>query len=94
VTSGANRVLIYDSTTNNKLIDTNGNEVYGRITESGGVYTLSYFVEVAGVETAFTMTAGTIDFLFPYRFTFTQFPSDAPIRVQSSFVGEDPVASG
>ena len=36
-------------------------EVYGRLTESGGAYTLSYFyLATNGTETAYTMAAGNV----------------------------------
>ena len=94
ITAGTNRALVYNNATKAKIVDGSSNEVYGRVTEAAGVYTLSYYSLIAGVETAFSMPAQTIDFLFPYRFTFTQFPSDAAIRVQDTFVGEDPASTG
>lgn len=94
VTAGTNRVIISNNTTGSAIDDGSGNEVYGRITEVGGVYTLSYYSLVVGTETAFSMPAQTIDYLFPYRFTFTLYPSDAAIRVQDTIVGEDPFSTG
>lgn len=41
-----------------QLLDLLGNEVYGRITESAGTWTLSYYVDLDGIQTAYTMTAG------------------------------------
>lgn len=74
VTLGSsNRVEINDGS----LDDGNGNEVYGRLTESGGVYTLSYYSLIANVETAYTFgSAETIDFEFSYRFDFERLPPD------------------
>jgi len=40
------------------------------------------------------MPAQTINYMFGYRFTFTQYPSDAAIRVQDTFVGDDPFNTG
>lgn len=95
ITLGSNRTLIYSSGTKQKLIDGSGNEIYGRITEAAGVYTLTYYSEVAGVETPYTFTGSVnIDYLFAYRFRFAQFPADATIRVFESFVGEDPLSVG
>src|ERR1051325_6523055 len=63
ITSSAlNRVLIYDHATQRKLSDANNNEIYGRLTDNGsGVYTLTYYSLVNGVETALTVN-GAIDF--------------------------------
>jgi hypothetical protein len=80
LTTGANnKVEIWSSTTKKKLADSLGNEVYGRLTEAAGVYTLSYYTLVAGTETAFTMTAGNIDADFPYRYSFLNYPADQAI---------------
>lgn len=94
VTAGSNRVLIFDNTNKLPISDGNGDEVYGRITEAAGVYTLSYFVETAGVETAYAMVGADIDFEFAYRFDFVRFPADATIKVKSRNVGDDPASGG
>ena len=66
-------VEIYDSATWDKINDWNGNEVYGRITESAGVYTLSFYSLVAGTETAYTIATWNIDFIFTYQFDFVDY---------------------
>lgn len=43
-----------------KFTDADGNEVYGRITEAAGVWTLSFYVDLAGVETAYTFPTSQI----------------------------------
>lgn len=92
ISTGNNRVEIYDSATKEKLVSS-GLEVYGRLTQASGVYTLSYYVLNTGVETAVTV-ATDIDFEFPYRFDFARVPSDFAISVKTKFVGEDPTGSG
>ena len=96
ITTGAyNRVEIYDSTTKDKLADALGNEVYGRITHSGGVYTLTYYSLVSGTETSYTFGSATdIDFEFVYRFDFHRFPTEGGIGVGSRNVAQDPAGSG
>jgi len=92
-----NRVEIWDNTTKDKIVDSSGEEVYGRITESGGVYTLTYYSLNAstGVETAYSFGNTTsIDFEFNYRFDFARFPTDAPIAVGARNVTQDPGGSG
>lgn len=78
-----NRVEIWNATTKDKINDVNGEEVFGRLTQSGGVYTLTYFSlnPTTGAETAHTLAATSIDFEFNYRFDFERFPTDAPIAV-------------
>jgi hypothetical protein len=50
----ANWVIIKEADTNDDLVDAQGNKVYGRITESSGTWTLTYYSNVAGTETAYT----------------------------------------
>lgn len=88
ITSGNNRVEIFDATTKLKL-DSNGLEIYGRMTESTGTYTLEYYVLDSGVETAVTV-ATDIDFEFPYRFDFKRVPPNFAINVKTKYVGDDP----
>jgi hypothetical protein len=96
ITTGAlNRVEINDATTKKKLVDASNNEVYGRLTQSAGVYTLSYFTLVAGTETAFTAAIGSIDFTAPYRYTLTLLPADTGIGgIGGTPVNNDPTGTG
>jgi hypothetical protein len=96
ITTGANnRIEIYNATTKDKILAANGEEVYGRLTEAGAVYTLSYFtLPNSGTETAYTFTVATsIDFEFSYRFNLHQLPTDAIIGMRTRNVSDDP-ASG
>ena len=91
ITTGVcNRVEIWDSTTLLKLSSNQGNEVYGRITEAAGVYTLSYYTLVGGVQTPFTIDGRDIDFTVNYRFDFRRFPADCAISMTSREVNDDP----
>ncbi|MBD2653655.1 hypothetical protein H6G45_09165 [Synechocystis sp. FACHB-383] len=90
-TGDHNRVEIYDSATKEKLVDGSGNEVYGRITESGGAYTLTYYVLDAGAQTAHSISPATdIDLYFPYRFTADKYPVDAAIALTLKNVYSEP----
>lgn len=91
ITTGANNTaLIFDATTGLPLDDGSGNEVYGRITEAAGVYTLSYYSLVAGVETAYSFSAPTdIDFEFSYRYEFKDLPTDAIITTKARNINDD-----
>ncbi len=94
VTGANNRTEIYGGASKLKLTDASGNEVFGRITEAGGVYTLTYFSLVAGVETAHSMPAEAIDIEFSYRFDFARFPADAAIAVSARNISNDPAGAG
>lgn len=82
-------VEIYDSATGEKINDGNGNEVYGRITEAAGVYTLSFYSLVAGTETAYNMPTSTLDFIFTYQFDFVDYPTNGALSIKSKKVQDD-----
>ncbi len=95
ITTGANnRVEVYSATSKQKIANGSNNEVYGRITESGGVYTLSFFtLPSSGSEAVHTFASATsIDFEFNYRFDFARFPADGIISARSRNVSDDPFA--
>jgi hypothetical protein len=95
ITTGANnKAWVLDATTKTTIDDGLGNEVYGRLTEAAGVYTLSYYSIQSGTETAVTLSATTIDFFVSYNYSFKNLPNDALIRVNSVVVGEDPSGAG
>ena len=93
------RVEVFDNATKLKLSDgpADGNdEVYGKITESAGVYTLSYFTNEAGTETAFSFpSASTVIIEFPYRYDFARLPTDFAISLtQRNGSDDSSVSSG
>jgi hypothetical protein len=87
----SNRVELRGSTSKDKLQDANQNEIFGRVTEATGVYTLSYFViNDAGAEAAATFsTATAIDFEFVYRFDFKRLPADFAVSLVTRNVSQD-----
>ena len=89
-TAPNNRIEIYDATSKAK-ISSAGFEVYGRLTEAAGVYTLSYLtLPSSGVEAAHTWGVSTnIDFEFVYRFDFARFPTDAIVGITTRNVNQD-----
>lgn len=91
VTQPNNRVEIWDSTSKDKITNSAGDEVYGRISESAGVYTLFYHtLPNTGVEAAHSFPASrNIDFEFNYRFDFRRFPGDGIIGVSTRNVAQD-----
>lgn len=56
VTVPYNRAVLRD-TNGQEFLDGSGNEVYGRVTESAGTWTLTFFVDIAGVETPYSFPA-------------------------------------
>lgn len=64
--------------------DGSGNHVYGRLTESSGVWTLSYFVNLAGTETAYSFT-GSNDIRWYYQELFNPLNASAPPPIYSEF---------
>ncbi len=95
VTTGNNLAPVWVSATKQRLVDASNNEVYGRVTQAAGVYTLSLFSSIAGTETAFTLGSTTnVDFMVPYQFSFEHLPSDSLITIPEKYVGDDPVPAG
>jgi len=54
-----NRVIVRHPTSQDAFEDGAGNQVYGRLTEASGVWTLSFYVDLAGVETAYSFSSST-----------------------------------
>lgn len=96
ITTGANNLCeLFDSATKEKLKDGLGNELYGRLSESAGAYSLSYYSLVAGVETGFNFTAPkNIDFRFNYRFDGASLPTDFVLSANARSVNQDPSGRG
>jgi hypothetical protein len=84
ITTGlTNRVEINDGT-----LAAAGNEIYSRLTEAGGVYTLTFFTLVNGVETAHSFASATTIYVdVPYRFDFWRLPTDSPIATSYRIIG-------
>jgi len=85
---------IFASGTKQLLQDAKGNDVFGTLALAAGVYTVSYWSNIAGVKTAYTfVTATTLDFEVPYVFFLADLPSDALIAIRERHVGPDVGAS-
>lgn len=62
-----NRAILRNAADDEKIVDSAGRTVYGRITYFSTVWTMFYFVEIAGVETTYTLPANvTIKFYYQY----------------------------
>ena len=71
VTTGNNTSLLRNCLTGDPLVDVSGNEVYGRLTEAAGVYTLEfYYLDDAGTEVAATVDETDLCFCVPYIYPF------------------------
>jgi hypothetical protein len=76
--TGFNQTQVFLASNGDRLVDGAGNDVYAKITNSGSVWTLSYFSAPNGTETPYTMVASTvINFEVPYVFTFDHLPYTA-----------------
>lgn len=93
VSINANHIVqIQRTATAEKIADSIGNEVYGRITEiQGGGYLLSYFVFIGGAENPYNFVNPTgIDFDFVYRYSYGTLPADYAVSVQAKTINNDP----
>ena len=70
-----NRVELRSSATETYIEDAGGQRVYGRITESVGVWTLTFFTNEAGVETAHTLSSQNIAVAYREVFTLQTVPT-------------------
>lgn len=61
------------------IVDGSSREVYGRLTFSLGVWTLTYFVDISGVQTAFSLpvTYSNAHVMVPKRFNLNIAPEDS-----------------
>lgn len=65
-----NYIHVFD-TSQDAIFDGSGNKVYGRLTYAASVWTLSYYSNVAGTETAYSFAAPT-DLVWYYQQLFTE----------------------
>lgn len=89
-----NRIVeLYDSTTKSKLAASTpagDEEIYGKITESSGVYTLSFlYLDSSGVEQVQNITTQAIDFEFEYVYKFEDLPIDFGTSTTSRNIEQD-----
>lgn len=82
-----NKVIIRRANATNQddtFSDSNGNTVYGRLTFSAGVWTLSYYVLLSSTETAYNFTVSS-DIRYYYQEIFNPLSSTSPPPVYSEF---------
>lgn len=94
VTAPYNKAFIRLTTSNDPIEDGSGNQVYGRITNSGGLggtWTLTFYVDDGGVETPYNMSSSNISFWYQELFRITN-PS-ATVYSEEFFVPSDNATS-
>lgn len=69
------------------FVDADGDEIYGRVTEAAGVWTLSFFSEVAGVETAHDFTS-PVDARWFYQELYNPLVA-SPVYDPAAFIPSD-----
>jgi len=74
-TGGLNRIVLVDSSTETAIEDTEGQRVYGRLTWAASVWTLSFFTNEAGVETAYSIGVAGLRIYFREVYTLATFPT-------------------
>jgi len=70
-----NLVSIVVSSDNSEVEDGSGRRVFGRLTEAAGTWTLSYFVNISGVETAHSLTSTDIRYFYREVFAGSDRPT-------------------
>ena len=90
------RLPVVDGTSLEPMTDdTTNNEIFGRLSESSGAYTLDLrTLTDAGVEQDAVIADGTVTCGIPYVFKFVDYPADSAIRFSAYQVGQDSAASG
>lgn len=70
-----NTVDIFDASTLTNLEDSQGQRIYGRITYSAGTWTLAFYTNEGGSETAATLSSTNIKIYYLKVFTLAQLPT-------------------
>lgn len=81
-----NKVILRDAATGDEIVSGAGDQVYGRITEAASVWTLSFYTDIAGVETAFAMSADDLQWYYQQLFNPI---TDAPVYSELASVPSD-----
>jgi len=86
-----NIVTIADNTTEAAIEDDQGREVFARLTEDTGAFTLNYYVLIAGTETPHNFdSAASLKFIVQYNYEFKDLPYDFNTRIPTNRLLEDP----
>lgn len=97
ITSAPNNyVPIVEKTNGGEIEDGEGDRVFARLTESAGTWTLSFYTNEAGTETAHNLTSQDIRFLYREVFTSANRPTigaNVGVYDTQSAIGDIPDAS-
>ena len=80
-TAPNNYVSIVDSSLGEEIEDGSGRRVYARLTEAAGVWTLSFYVNIAGTETAYNLPSTDISIFYREVFGPTNLRPTIPADV-------------
>lgn len=86
-----NKIIIQQGSGTNvgdQIVDADGNEVFGRLTEAASVWTLSLLVNVGGVESAHTL-GGATDIKWFYQELFNPLSGSAPVYSEHTNIHSD-----
>lgn len=89
VTAPNNKIVIRQASgtnTDDEYKDAFGNIVYGRLTYSASVWTLSYYVEISGTETAYTFVSSDVRWYYQELFNPI---TDAPVYSEFASIPSD-----
>lgn len=74
-TAPSNKVSIIETASGTEVEDGTGKRVYAKLTEAAGVWTLTYYVNDAGVETAHNLTSTNITVFYREVYTLATRPT-------------------
>lgn len=77
-TAPDNRVEIVGKDDLREIEDSSGRRVFAKLTESAGTWTLTYFVNIGGVDTAHSLSSQNIRYLYREVFTASTRPTITP----------------
>jgi hypothetical protein len=86
IVSGDNKVQIRNSDSLNRILDSNNNEIFARLTKSGSDYIITYYSIISGAETAIELNQ-TINFTASYNYAFKDFGFNNHNRYLNSIIG-------
>ena len=73
----------------------NDKEIFGRVSEAAGVYTVTFYkLDALGVDEAIDLPAANYDFILFYCFPLHKVPANALIGLGRKDVSQDPVTAG
>lgn len=91
-----NYIPIVEKSDGGEIEDGEGDRVFGRLTESGGTWTLSFFTNESGTETAHNLSSQDIRFLYREVFTAANRPTigaNVAVYDTQSAIGDIPDAT-